>query len=241
MNIGVIFAGGVGSRMHSREIPKQFLKIHNKPIIIHTIEYFENNIEIDAIVVVCVEDWIEHLKSELKKFNITKVQKIVKGSTTGQLSIYNGLLAAEELACGQDSIVLVHDGVRPLINNKLISENILCVKENNTAITTSIVKETIVSINDDNAIDFVPSRVHSRVAKAPQSFWLKDIISAHRKALNEEKTDFIDCCTMMKYYGHKLTIVDGPYENIKITTPDDYYTMRAILDTKENSQIYGLD
>jgi D-ribitol-5-phosphate cytidylyltransferase len=244
MNIAVIFAGGVGSRMHSKDRPKQFLEMYNKPIIIHTLEYFENHPMIDGIAVVCVEDWIDYLKDLLYKFRIDKVKKIVPGGKSGQLSIYNGLLAAKEIteeAGEEDAVVLIHDGVRPLITKKLITDNIEAVEKYGNSITSGIVKETIVEIDDNGDILLVPDRAHSRVAKAPQCFYLKDILSSHQKALEEGITDFIDSCTMMKHYGYKLHMTDGPYENIKITTPDDFYTMRAILEAKENAQIYGLD
>lgn len=241
MNIAVIFAGGVGSRMHSKEKPKQFLEMYNKPIIVHTLEYFQKNQMIDAISVVCVENWIPYLEELVYKFRIEKVKKIVCGGKTGQLSIYNGLKAAKEIAGNEKAIVLIHDGVRPLINDKLITDNILAVKKYGNSITSGIVKETIVEIDDKSQIVLVPDRAHSRVAKAPQCFYLDEILSAHHQALGEGITDFIDSCTMMQHYGYKLHMTDGPYENIKITTPDDFYTMRAILEAKENAQIYGLD
>lgn len=239
LKLGIIFAGGVGTRMHSREMPKQFLSIHGKPIIIHTLEHFENNNEIDGVIIACVADWITYLQTLLKKFHIKKVKKIVPGGETGQLSIYNGLLAAKEVAAGQKAIVLIHDGVRPLINSKLLSDNIECVIKHNSAITTGVVKETIIVLSDSGYIEQVPSRDHSRVAKAPQSFWLDDILSVHEKAISDHLYDSIDSCTLMQKYGFQLYMVDGPYENIKITTPDDYYTMRAILDAKEDIQVYG--
>lgn len=242
MNIAVIFAGGVGKRMHSKECPKQFLKIYNKPIIIHTLEYFEKHPLIDAIVISCVEEWMPYLEELIYKYRIEKVKKVVVGGETGQLSIYNGLKAAEDVANGEKAIVLIHDGVRPLINAKLITDNIESVKKNGSAITTAVVKETILVVNDGTAtINYVPSRKNSRVARAPQSFWLNDILNAHEKALSEGKKDYIDSCTMMQEYGYDLFLVDGPGENIKITTPEDFYIMRAILEAKENAQIYGFD
>ena len=269
MNIGVIFAGGVGSRMHSKDIPKQFLEIYNKPIMIHTLEHFEACPDIDAICIVCVSDWIDHLQNLLYKYRIEKVRKIIPGGASGQLSIFNGLYAAEELVLeegtmgpllmeapnievnagitgcrvtGNDEhIVLIHDGVRPLIEPDLLSQNIRCVRENGSCITAGIVKETIVEIYDNGDIRSVPERSHSRVAKAPQSFYLRDVISAHRRALSEKRYDFIDTCTMMNHYGRRLTMIDGPYENIKITTPDDFYSMRAILQAREDAQIYILE
>ena len=241
MNIGVIFAGGVGKRMNSRVNPKQFINEYGKPIIIHTLELFDNHEEIDAIAVACLEDWIPYLEELLEKFNIRKVKKIVPGGASGQESIYNGLKAAEEIAGGEKSIVLIHDGVRPLIHAKTISDNIASVKEHGSAITSVTVKETVLVVSKDNSIDSVPKREDTRLARAPQSFYLDEIIGAHRKAIAENRFDFIDSCSMMQYYGKKLYLIEGPQENIKITTPDDFYTMRALLDAKEEAQIYGLE
>lgn len=239
MNIAVIFAGGTGTRMHSKDRPKQFLEIHNKPIIIHTLEVFNSCEQIDAIVISCIEAWITHLEKLIYKFRIDKVKKIVSGGKTGQLSIYNGLCAAKEISDGSNDIVMIHDGVRPLIDSNLIEKNIESVKLHGSAITTSIVKETILVVNEDGFISNVPERANSRLAKAPQSFWLDELYNVHQQALSDGREDFIDSCTMMQHYGHSLYLVDGSYENIKITTPDDFYTMRAFLDAKENAQLYG--
>lgn len=240
MNIAAIFAGGVGTRMHTKELPKQFLKIHDKPIIIRTLELFEENPEIDMIVIACVENWIGYLNKLISKYNLRKVQRIVKGGKSGQESIYNILKAAEELGDRDKDIVLIHDGVRPLITQKTIFDNITSVKKNGSAITSVKVKETVLIVDNDESITEVPDRATSRLARAPQSFYLDDILSAHEKAISENKFDFIDSCSMLQYYGKKLYLVDGPQENIKITTPDDFYTMRALLDAKENAQIYGI-
>ncbi len=129
-----------------------------------------------------------------------------------------------------------------MINDKIITDNINSVKESGSAITTAVVKETILVVNDGTStIDYVPSRKNSRVARAPQSFWLDDILAAHEKTLEMGITNCIDSCTMMQERGYNLHLVDGPGENIKITTPEDFYTMRAILEAKENAQIYGFD
>jgi 2-C-methyl-D-erythritol 4-phosphate cytidylyltransferase len=169
------------------------------------------------------------------------VKKIVPGGASGQESIYNGLKAAEDIAQGEKSIVLIHDGVRPLINEKTITDNIESVKQHGSSITCVTVKETVLVVAEDNSIDDIPSREDTRLARAPQSFYLDEIIGAHRKAMAENKYDFIDSCSMMQYYGKKLYLIEGPQENIKITTPDDFYTMRALLDAKEEAQIYGLE
>lgn len=241
LNIAVIFAGGVGKRMHSKDIPKQFLKLHDKPIIIHTLELFENSPEIDAIVVSCLSNYIGYLNKLVSKFNLKKVQRIVPGGKSGQESIFNGLKAAAAIGNRESDIVLIHDGVRPLINLKTIHDNIKSVREHGSAITCVKAKETIIVVNEHEAISSINNRAKSRLARAPQSFYLNDILTAHERAIREKKLNFIDSCSMMTYYGKKLYLIQGPQENIKITTPDDFYTMRALLDAKENAQIYGLD
>lgn len=235
MNIGVVLAGGVGKRMKNEEKPKQFLEILNKPIIIYTLEHFEKNPNIDAVVISCVEEWIPYMKELLNKFRIEKVKRVVPGGRTGQMSIYNGLIAAREITAGKKAIVLIHDSVRPLITSALLTKNIQCVREHGNVITTGIVKETIVSVNRDNKIEFPLSRESSRIANAPQSFWLEDIWRAHKQAQQEGIVDFIDSCTLMHHYGYPLHIVDGPSENIKVTTPADFNTVRTILEANENS------
>lgn len=207
----------------------------------HTLGLFEESPEIDNIVVACLADYIDYLQKLVEQYNLKKVKKIVPGGNSGQESIYNGLKAAEEVGNREEDIVLIHDGVRPLINEKTIQDNIKSVQEHGSAITSVKAKETILVVDDEESIDSVPDRSHSRLARAPQSFYLNDILSAHERAIEENKYDFIDSCSMMTYYGHRLYLVDGPQENIKITTPDDFYTMRALLDAREDAQIYGLE
>ena len=183
MNIAVIFAGGVGKRMNSKDRPKQFLLVHGKPIIVHTIELFEYHEQIDGIIVVCVKEWIPYMEEMKYRYRLDKIGKIVPGGETGQLSIYNGLCAAEELYGDDGNIVLIHDGVRPLINAKTITDNIESVKENGSAITCKIATETVILVDKDSKVCDVPSREASRMAQAPQSFMLKDILEVHRRAL----------------------------------------------------------
>ncbi|MFO8030705.1 MAG: IspD/TarI family cytidylyltransferase [Cyclonatronaceae bacterium] len=236
MNVAVIFAGGMGSRMNSREKPKQFLEMHGKAIIIHTLDLFEDHPEIEGIVIACVEEYIDYLKKLLVKFHITKVVDVVPGGETGQMSIYNGLAAASKHYPG-DSIVLVHDGVRPLIDKQTITDNIAKVKECGSAVTTAPTVETFVVMNDHYAVSHVPDRESSKLAKAPQSFILSDILSVHKQAQKDGIVNSIDSCTLMKNYGKNLCLVDGPVENIKITTKMDYYIFRAIFEARENTQI----
>ena len=239
MNIAVVFAGGVGQRMQNGGLPKQFMEIHDKPIIIHTIEHFEKHAEIDAIVIACVADWIDYMQELADKYKITKVKRIVPGGETGQLSIYNGLVAAEEYANeageSEKNVVLIHDGVRPLINAKLITDCIASVKKYGSAITSVVVKETVLMVHDSetNEIEHIPNRANTRLARAPQCFFLEDILGAERKAVEAGEINFIDSCSLMQSAGMKLHLVDGPMENIKVTTPDDYYSVKALLDARK--------
>ncbi|HGI2124065.1 TPA: 2-C-methyl-D-erythritol 4-phosphate cytidylyltransferase [Streptococcus agalactiae] len=239
MNIGVIFAGGVGRRMNTKGKPKQFLEVHGKPIIVHTIDIFQNTEAIDAVVVVCVSDWLDYMNNLVERFNLTKVKAVVTGGETGQMSIFKGLEAAEQLAT-DDAVVLIHDGVRPLINEEVINANIKSVKETGSAVTSVRAKETVVLVNDSSKISEVVDRTRSFIAKAPQSFYLSDILSVERDAISKGITDAIDSSTLMGMYNRELTIVEGPYENIKITTPDDFYMFKALYDARENEQIYGM-
>ena len=239
MNVAVIFAGGSGNRMHTKSRPKQFLEYNGKPIIIYTLELFDNHPMIDGIVVVCIESWIPFLEKMLKKFEINKVVKIVKGGTTGQESIYHGLVTAEEVSSGKDdTVVLIHDGVRPLITEETITDNINTVRENGNCITCIPATETFIVKQEDGSLE-IPTRANSLIARAPQSFLLKDIIAVHRKAIDEGRNDYIDSCTMMSHYGYKMHTIIGPMENIKITTPTDYFIFKAMVEVHENQQIFG--
>ena len=165
MNIAVIFAGGTGQRMNTKSKPKQFLDVHGKPVLIYTLEIFQNHSEIDAIILVCLKSWISYCKNLLRKYAITKVKYIVPGGQSGQESIFNGLKCAYENYPG-DSVVLIHDGVRPLINEQVISDNIECVKANRSAITVSPAIETIVIKSENGAVGKIMERSKCEMAKA---------------------------------------------------------------------------
>ena len=149
MNIAIIFAGGVGRRMNNTGLPKQFLKIHNIPIIIHTLKVFEKCNEIDAIVIACVSSHMDYMQEIIEEYRITKVKKIVEGGETGQLSIYNALKAAKKIGKDKDDIVLVHDGVRPIIDSDLIIRNIETVKKYGSAISSVPQKETTIMLEKE--------------------------------------------------------------------------------------------
>ncbi len=240
MNTAMIFAGGSGTRMKCTAKPKQFLELNGKPIIVYTIEHFQKHPEIDSIAVVCIKDWIDHLKGLVESYRLTKVKWIVAGGATSQESTRNGLYAVSADQDPKDTIVLIHDGVRPLINADTIHDNIESVKKYGSAITTAPAIETIITSENGTEVTSVIDRSICRLARAPQSFYLADIISAHERAIKEGYTEIIDSASLMSHYGHKLHLVDGPIENIKITTPSDFYIFRAINEVKENMQIIGV-
>lgn len=239
MNIAIIFAGGTGKRMNTRTMPKQFLEMHAKPILVWTIEKFQNHNEIDGIILVSNPDWMDYSENLIKKFYLTKVKAIIPGGKTGQESIFNGITRAHELY-GDDATVLIHDGVRPLIDYETISKAIACVESNGTAITVAPAVETITVIGKDGEVGEIIDRSKCQMAKAPQCFRLGEIYKAHLKAREEGLHDFIDSASLMKHYGHRLFTVQGHSDNIKITAPEDFYIFRAIVDAHENSQIFGL-
>ena len=234
MNSAVIFAGGTGSRMNSKVLPKQFLKIYGKPVIIHTLEVFENCDEIDEIVVVILQGWERYLQCLLEQYRITKVKKVVIGGETGQQSIYNGL---KEIS---DGIVLIHDGVRPFISSQLIKENIETARVNKIAITCVKAKETLVSV-EDNKINGVLKRDVSYMARAPQTFDVSLLKLAHKKAIADNNFSFVDSCAIVKHYFPEsdFNVVECGSENIKITTQEDFYLAKAMFSLEEDEQPYG--
>lgn len=239
MNIAVIFAGGKGIRM-GHERPKQFIEVYEKPIIIHTLEKFENHKEIDCIYISCIADWIPHLKELIKQYNLKKVKEIVEGGKTGQLSIYHGLKAAYQDNPEANNIVLIHDGVRPFIDEDLISRNIEAVKEYGSAISSSPAIETFAITNENGNVETIVNRDKSMVAKAPQSFYLKEIVEVHNQALKDGIDNSIDSCSLLYSYGKKMHTISCSTDNIKITTPKDLYISKYMFDIQNDTyQVEG--
>lgn len=235
MNFAVIFAGGVGKRMSGSQIPKQFLEAQGKPIIIHTLEYFQRCDAIDHVVVSCVNGWLEHMRTLVAQYGLTKVIAVVPGGETGQLSIYNGLAEIEKHShTPENDIVLIHDGVRPLIDEDILRRNVETARQFGSCITCVKVIETIVQSHDRSSVEQVYDRDSMLIAKAPQTFRLADILAVHQRALSDGITNSIDSCTLMSSYGYPLHMILGDYKNIKITTPIDYAMFKAILEAKDD-------
>lgn len=234
----LIFAGGTGQRMSLSSKPKQFLELYGKPIIIYTLEHFEYHKEIDDIVIVSVESHINELYSLLHRYGISKVSKIVPGGNTGHDSIYNGLIAMKENA-KKDDIVLIHDGVRPLITEELISENINAVRKYGAAITAELARESVVHSIDGLNINNIPNRAEAYIAKAPQSFYYGKILTAYDKA-SVDNVKTVDSAMLCNIYNIPMHIVESTKNNIKISNSTDFYMFRALYEANENQQIFGV-
>ncbi len=239
MNIAMIFAGGSGVRMGAG-IPKQFLEVNGIPILVHTVRQFQLHHEIDKIYISTLEDYIPYVEELCEEYHLTKVAAVIKGGETAQDSIYHCLKKgiSENPA---DSVVLLTDGVRPFIDYGVISANIESVLENGSAITCTPCYETIITSKDGVGVDSVPYRKETFSAQAPQSFRLGDIIDAHdeiRKRPNKYE-DMVDACTIYTTLGRPVHMVEGNRGNIKVTTPSDVYTFRALLQYRENEQVFG--
>ena len=241
-NIAIIFAGGVGQRLSNGEncLPKQFLNINNKPIIIHTLEIFQTHKEIDKIYIAIHPDYYEYMQELVEHHFITKTAGIVKGGATGQNSIYNALkLARSENPA--DSIVLIHDGVRPNITPEVISKNIESTIKNGNAITCTSCFETILVSDNGTNPQHVPYRKHTFAAQAPQTFRLGEIIEAHEitQKTNPQYLDIVDSCTLFKTLNNETYMIEGNRGNIKITTIEDLYVLRALIRYKEDLEAFS--
>ncbi len=209
----VIVSAGNSSRMGG--VNKQFLEINNIPVIAHTIKIFDDSDLIDEIVVVTRECDIENIKNLISQYNFKKVSAVVKGGETRQLSVYNGVINTSEKA----DFVAIHDGARPLVTEKVISDTLYKAFEFSAAATGVKVKDTVKEVNDSDDIVATPDRAYLRFIQTPQIFNK----SLYLDAVNtvENSKGFTDDCMLIEAYGKTVKFVDGDYENIKITTPED--------------------
>ena len=234
----VIFAGGVGRRMGGSARPKQFLELGGRPIIDYTIEHFATHPLMTRVVVVCLEDWIPYLVDYLAKRHYATAIDVVVGGSTGQESIFNGLRHLYEYHPNDDAVVLVHDGVRPLIDRKTISACVESVRNYGCTATIAPSTETIVVTDEEGVVSNVLNRSVCGLARAPQGFYLQELYAAHLRATQEGRCDFIDSVSMMSHYGYNIHTVEGPAENIKVTTPMDYYAFKGYMDARDQKTLW---
>lgn len=233
MNVAIIFAGGVGSRMGSA-IPKQFLRLDGKPVLAHTLCLYQDHPLVDGIVLVVSPEYFGDCRTLAVQYGITKPLMLAEGGDSAQESIYSGLKAAAA-KYPPETVVLLHDGVRPYVMPEVIAANIEAVEKFGTAVTYTPCYETIILSRDGQTIDALPYRRESYTAQAPQSFRLGEILAAHEKirARPEGYTDMIDQATICWTLGIPIHLVPGNRGNVKITTPEDIISLDALLKARE--------
>ncbi len=238
----VIFAGGVGRRMGGSRRPKQFLELGGRPIIDYTIEHFATHPLVTGVVVVCLESWIGYLQDVLGRRHYAVPITVVAGGATGQESIFNGVKTLHDAHPGDpDAIVLVHDGVRPLINEQTITACVRSVQERGCTATVAPAIETIVLTDGEGAVSKVIPRAEVGLARAPQAFWLEELYAAHMQSQVDGLDEFIDSVSLMTHYGHTIYTVEGPAENIKVTTPMDYYAFKGYMEARDQRMLWSGD
>lgn len=233
MNIAMIMASGKGQRM-GQSIPKQFINVHDKPIIVYTLEKFQKHPQIDKILVVCLEGWDSVLKAYAEQFNLTKLEWVVTGSDERQKSILNGLNKLKEVASSNDLIIL-HDGVRPLVSLDIISDLIVTATTYGNAISSLPVVDQVVVKDDDTTTSESIPRDNLRIVTTPQAYKLGDILDTYEKAYKDGKamTGNHSINTLMHEYGEKLYFSKGSEINFKLTSTFDIYRFKAILETEK--------
>ena len=236
MNIGLIIAGGSGNRM-GQDIPKQFMHVDDAPIIILTLKAFEQHPDIDAIAVVCLKGWETVLQSYANQFSIKKLKWIFPGGDSGMESIHNGIYGLKEAGCDDEDLVLIHDSVRPLLSQEIISSNIAICKAYGYAITGIQCREAILESEDGFTTTTSIPRDRLIRTQTPQTFRLGNIIKAHEEAKEKGITNSVASCTLIAELGSDrvMHIVPGSEKNIKITTVEDLEMIKALMHTSKES------
>ncbi len=229
MNVAVIIAGGSGHRM-GQDIPKQFINVYDKPVIIYTLEGFQKHPKIDAIEVVCIDGWHDVLWAYAKQFNISKLKWVISGGKTGQESIRNGVYHLEGKVKDND-IVIIHDGIRPLVDETVLTDVILKAEKYGNGVTSLPYNEQIFVIDDEiSTTKYIPRETLRRVS-TPQAYKFGKLNWGYRKAFKEEIGIYGSSYTntMMVELGERLYFAAGSDKNIKLTTKDDLEMFKAYL------------
>ena len=233
MNVALIIAGGVGSRMHL-EIPKQFINVYDKPVIVYTMEAFQRHPMVDAIEVVCLDGWHDILKAYAKQYGITKLRWVVSGGKTGQESIRNGVYFLED-KCNPEDIVIVHDGIRPLVDDTVLSDVIIKCKKYGNAVTAMPYNEQIfIADDEESTVKYIPRETLRRVS-TPQAYQYGLLDEKYHEAFEKEIGIYGSSYTntMMVELGVRLYFAAGSDKNIKLTRTDDLELFKAYLKMDE--------
>ena len=233
MNIALIIAGGSGARMQ-QDIPKQFLNVHDKPVIIYTLEAFERHPQIDAIAVVCIEGWEPMLRAYANQFGITKLRHIAPGGHNGQSSIKSGLDVLKDAGYTDEDIVLIHDAIRPMLSGDIISGCIGTAQRHGTAIVTIPCAEAMMTTDDRAVSTGSYPRANLLRTQTPQGFRLGTIWDAHDTAAKMGIDNSVASCTLMIEIGQQVHFCPGSEKNVKLTTPEDIEVFKALLAAKKD-------
>ena len=234
MNVAIIIAGGSGHRM-GQDIPKQFINVYDKPVIIYTLGGFQRHPQIDAIEVVCIDGWHDVLWAYAKQFNITKLKWVISGGVTGQESIRNGVFNLEN-KCLPDDIVIIHDGIRPLVDDTVLSDVIVKCQQYGNGVTSMPYNEQIFVVDDEiSTVQYIPRETLRRVS-TPQAYRFDLIDQGYHRAF-EEKIGIYGSSyanTMMIELGERLYFAAGSDKNVKLTTKDDLELFKAYLKQEQD-------
>ena len=237
MNIALIIAGGSGQRMN-QDIPKQFINVYDKPVIVYTMEAFQKHPSIDAIEIVCLDGWHDVLRAYAKQFGIAKLENIVSGGKNGQDSIRNGLYDIASRHNGEDDIVLIHDAIRPMVSEDVITDNIRVCREYGNAITVVPCTAAMLKTYDSLSTTEQVPRDNLKITQTPQAFFINDIVEVHKEALKKGITNSVASCTLYIEMGKKLYMSVGSEKNIKLTTTEDIEIFKAILNARKDEWMH---
>ena len=235
MVTAIIIAGGTGNRMH-QDIPKQFINVYDKPVIIYTLEAFQKHPQVDSIGIVCIDGWHEMLRAYTRQFGITKLDWIVSGGSTAQESIRNGVFQLKE-TCSADDIVIIHDGIRPLVEDEVLSDVILKCEQYGNGVTSLPYNEQIfIKYDDISTKQYIPRDTLRRVS-TPQAYKFGKLLWAYEKAFNDNvgigNATYTN--TLMVELGETLYFAAGSEKNIKLTTKDDLELFKSYLSTPSDT------
>lgn len=237
MNIAIVIAAGSGQRL-GQDIPKQFINVYDKPILIYTLEGFQKHSQIDEIGLVCLNGWQDVVRAYAKQFNINKLKWIIPGGESAQESIREGVYYLEE-RCNGDDTVVIHDGIRPLVDDSVLTDVIMKCKKFGNAVTALPYNEQIFVADDEiSTVKFIPRETLRRVA-TPQAYKFSKLLKAYRVAFEKEIGIYGSSYTntMMVELGERLYFADGSEKNIKITTKDDLELFKAYLKMEKDNWI----
>ena len=227
MVTAMLFAGGIGARMQSSSLPKQFLEVGGKPIIVHTMEHFSAHSMVDGIVIACKEDWIDYLVELIEKFHIKKIRAVVPGGETGFASIHNGVVAVASFSKEPDDLILICDGVRPMLSERLITDCILTTRKYGTAVPVTPSIDSLLYSTDGETCGKSYDRNQRYVTQAPRGHTMERMLWAHSEAEKRGITNPISSSELFIELGERVRLFKGERFNIKVTTPEDLVTLRA--------------